>query len=504
MKFIGVCTALVFSLVYLPTAQASSFEAMNTAITNFEESGLSRFTPLGMKKITAYQGATMLIRDKNKSAFSEKGQDNHELKQAITKTYEVLQEAQTNAKVYVQEHSDLLALEIEANKAYVYHHKPQRIAEEPVQILFDEANKWLQSSIEASEKGQMNIVAQASKTAELTYIRCINAAMPGLVEETERALSRASSAGAEKYAPQLWRQADEAFKQLEAYNESLKENALPVSRPRHIGFAFEMAIYAQKMAIQVKEWRYDNGSHEDLALTAIQLRLDMAKALDLKLAYEQVGIDVPATDLMAAIENLKQAIIDERTAHHKQVAQLQAEYEQNLSTTLQQQRLQDQQDFQSKLTNIKTAFNSKLEQETFESKRQKKLRELFEEDEVDIIAHLNGELVIRAKKVQFAPNTTKIESKYFDLLSRVKEGIKMYPERNIKIEGHTDSIGDETVNRTLSLNRAESVQEYLIASGVEAKRIKALGFGEVKPIASNIYEQGRTMNRRIDIVIEKP
>jgi len=207
---------------------------------------------------------------------------------------------------------------------------------------------------------------------------------------------------------------------------------------------------------------------------------------------------------MAAIENLKQAIIDERTAHHKQVAQLQAEYEQNLSTTLQQQRLQDQQDFQSKLTNIKTAFNSKLEQETFESKRQKKLRELFEEDEVDIIAHLNGELVIRAKKVQFAPNTTKIESKYFDLLSRVKEGIKMYPERNIKIEGHTDSIGDETVNRTLSLNRAESVQEYLIASGVEAKRIKALGFGEVKPIASNIYEQGRTMNRRIDIVIEKP
>lgn len=504
MILLRICAAFIVSLICLQHAQAASFKAMNTAISNFEESGLSRFTPLGKKKVAAYQGATMLIRDKNKSAFADKGQDNDELQRAIAKTFEVLQEAQNNARVFTQKHADLLALEIEANKAYVYHHQPQRIAQENVQLLFNEANKWLQSSIEASEKGQINVATQTAKKAELTYIRCINAAMPGLVEETKRALSRASSAGAEKYAPQLWRQADEAFKQLEAYHESLVENAAPVSRPERIGFAFEMAVSAQKMAIQVKEWRYDNGSHEDLTLSAIQLRLDMAKALALDINYNQVGIDVAPTDLIAAIESLQQTITQERAAHSKQIAQLQAEHTNSLSATLLQQRLQDQQDFQNKLTNIKTAFNSKLAQETFESKRQQKLRQRFDEDEVDIIAHLNGELVIRAKKVQFAPNTSKIESKYFDLLRRVKEGIDMYPERTIKIEGHTDSIGDETINRTLSLERAKSVQAYLIAAGIEAKRIKALGFGEVKPIASNIYEKGRTMNRRIDIVIEKP
>jgi OOP family OmpA-OmpF porin len=76
--------------------------------------------------------------------------------------------------------------------------------------------------------------------------------------------------------------------------------------------------------------------------------------------------------------------------------------------------------------------------------------------------------------------------------------------RKIKNEGHTDSSGDATINRKLSLQRAESVQEFLIAAGIDAGRIRAFGFGEVKPIATNMYKKGRAMNRRIDINIESP
>jgi len=187
-----------------------------------------------------------------------------------------------------------------------------------------------------------------------------------------------------------------------------------------------------------------------------------------------------------------------------QLAQLRSTHEQQLLAQLQQQRIEDQQAFQSKVATIKDAFNTKLEQETFDTKRLKKVSALFEAQEADIISNLDGSLIIRAKKIQFPPNSNKVASEYFEFLGRIKEVLNMYPNRMVKIEGHTDSIGDEKVNRTLSLQRAESVLEFLIAAGIDAGRLRAQGFGEVKPIASNTYKKGRAMNRRIDIIIGAP
>ncbi|MCF6208313.1 MAG: OmpA family protein [Ghiorsea sp.] len=145
-----------------------------------------------------------------------------------------------------------------------------------------------------------------------------------------------------------------------------------------------------------------------------------------------------------------------------------------------------------------------MEQETFESKRQNKLRKQFQKDEVDIITNIYWSLVIRAKKVQFEPNSSKVDGKYFDVLARIKDALMLYPNRKISIEGHTDSSGDAKTNRKLSLQRAEAVRKFLTAAGMSASRIRALGFGEAKPIASNMYKKGRAMNRRIDIVIGAP
>ncbi|MDQ6995750.1 MAG: OmpA family protein, partial [Mariprofundaceae bacterium] len=154
------------------------------------------------------------------------------------------------------------------------------------------------------------------------------------------------------------------------------------------------------------------------------------------------------------------------------------------------------------LGDMKDAFRAKLERETFELKRQKRLRALFPEKGVQIIVNLDGSLLIRLGMLNFGSGETKLNARYFDLLGRLKEAMDIYGDRTFRIEGHTDSLGDAKENQQLSLQRAESVRDFLIAAGVDAASIKALGYGEVHPIASNEYAKGREMNRRIDVVIE--
>lgn len=71
----------------------------------------------------------------------------------------------------------------------------------------------------------------------------------------------------------------------------------------------------------------------------------------------------------------------------------------------------------------------------------------------------------------------------------------------VRIEGHTDSIGDATYNRRLSEQRALSVKAYLVGRGVSADRITTLGFGEDYPVANNDSEAGRVSNRRVEVKI---
>ena len=75
------------------------------------------------------------------------------------------------------------------------------------------------------------------------------------------------------------------------------------------------------------------------------------------------------------------------------------------------------------------------------------------------------------------------------------------PAVEVVIEGHADSTGSHEVNDPLSLRRAEAVMNYLISRGVNSQRMKAVGYGKRRPIATNATEFGRSLNRRTEIVI---
>ncbi|MEL7207428.1 MAG: OmpA family protein, partial [Actinomycetota bacterium] len=86
-------------------------------------------------------------------------------------------------------------------------------------------------------------------------------------------------------------------------------------------------------------------------------------------------------------------------------------------------------------------------------------------------------------------------------LDRVVEFLDVNDGIDLEIEGHTDDIGPAGLNQRLGQRRAEAVRDYLVANGVEADRLTAVGIGEGRPIASNDTEAGREANRRIEFVI---
>ncbi len=100
--------------------------------------------------------------------------------------------------------------------------------------------------------------------------------------------------------------------------------------------------------------------------------------------------------------------------------------------------------------------------------------------------------------IEFATNSAVIRSASGLLLDGIARAARACPGR-VRIEGHTDNVGRDGVNTTLSQRRAEAVRTALIRRGVEADRLVAEGFGAARPVAANDNEAGRARNRRIEI-----
>ena len=89
-------------------------------------------------------------------------------------------------------------------------------------------------------------------------------------------------------------------------------------------------------------------------------------------------------------------------------------------------------------------------------------------------------------------------------LSQVIELLKAYPTNALRITGHTDASGSDAHNQSLSVRRAIAVADYFVKTGkIDAKRITVVGYGKRRPVASNLTEEGRQQNRRVEIDILK-
>ncbi|GAA4408370.1 OmpA family protein [Quisquiliibacterium transsilvanicum] len=106
--------------------------------------------------------------------------------------------------------------------------------------------------------------------------------------------------------------------------------------------------------------------------------------------------------------------------------------------------------------------------------------------------------------VSFDTGRADIKSNLRPILDRFAQSLNANPGTTVNIIGHTDSTGSDSVNNPLSYNRADSVRSYLVARGVDARRIAVEGRGSREPVANNATADGRAMNRRVEIFVAQP
>lgn len=106
-----------------------------------------------------------------------------------------------------------------------------------------------------------------------------------------------------------------------------------------------------------------------------------------------------------------------------------------------------------------------------------------------------------AQNVFFATGSSKLLSKSYSKLNDVVAILNENPSYRVQIDGHTDDVGKDEMNQTLSENRAASVKEYLVSKGVDESRINSTGYGETKPVADNKTAAGRAKNRRVEMTL---
>lgn len=112
------------------------------------------------------------------------------------------------------------------------------------------------------------------------------------------------------------------------------------------------------------------------------------------------------------------------------------------------------------------------------------------------------ELILRMpSNVTFATGQADIQPQYRGTLDQVAAVLKDYNQTYVDVYGHTDAVGTDASNQSLSERRAVSVADYLAMRGVNEARLGTRGFGESQPIADNMTEDGKAANRRVEIKI---
>ena len=110
-------------------------------------------------------------------------------------------------------------------------------------------------------------------------------------------------------------------------------------------------------------------------------------------------------------------------------------------------------------------------------------------------------VVVTLGDVLFESGQTDLRQEAQSSLVEVVDLLQSEPDKKIRIEGHTDSTGDAATNLEISAKRANGVLDALVSLGVDPARVTTAGMGEDFPIASNDTEEGRTQNRRVDVIL---
>ncbi len=132
-------------------------------------------------------------------------------------------------------------------------------------------------------------------------------------------------------------------------------------------------------------------------------------------------------------------------------------------------------------------------------RQEAKLRQELQGTGVQVRREGNNLYLVMPGNITFATNSADIRSDFFAVLNSVAKVLAEFNQTSIRVTGHTDSTGSDSINQPLSQRRADSVAMYLRSQKVASARIQSYGYGSRYPIASNDTPMGREQNRRVEL-----
>ncbi|MCF6233209.1 MAG: OmpA family protein [Rhodobacteraceae bacterium] len=134
-------------------------------------------------------------------------------------------------------------------------------------------------------------------------------------------------------------------------------------------------------------------------------------------------------------------------------------------------------------------------------RQEEELRAQLASDEITIVNTGDRLIVSLPHDITFDSDSSTVRSALRFDLNTVASNLQRYPNSTVQIIGHTDSDGEAAYNAKLSQQRASSVSQVLSGGGVALERLQISGRGEEQPLASNLTEEGKAKNRRVEIVV---
>lgn len=131
-----------------------------------------------------------------------------------------------------------------------------------------------------------------------------------------------------------------------------------------------------------------------------------------------------------------------------------------------------------------------------------KLRKQLQNTGVSVTRDGDNIVLNMPSNITFDVNQSSVKAEFSDVLNSVGLVLNEYNKTYVDVLGHTDSTGSDQYNLDLSVQRAQSVANYLMGRGVMGERFIVRGFGEAQPIASNDTPEGRALNRRVEIILQ--
>ena len=339
------------------------------------------------------------------------------------------------------------------------------------------------------EKGKLDSTRERGDEANTTYrLAELNAIRARHLSEARRLIAEADQRKVEKFAPLTLGKARDLLQQADA--SIVRDRYSPdeaIALAAQASYEARHAVYIAEIVNRVRE---DETSVEAVILDWELPIAEIAAALEVDPDF-RAGYTQTSEQIMQAIR--------EALALRNELAQRDLEI----------RGLEDElRELDARLGGAaaeRTSLVRTLERQARVREQFAQVQNMFAPSEAIVLRDANN-LIIRLTGLSFATNSSQLDATSIELINRLEEAINVFPQCDLIVEGHTDSQGNANRNLELSNARAQSVRNYLIEEmRIPDYRIKAVGYGDSRPISNNRTAEGRAKNRRIDmIIIPKP